>query len=195
MVDIPSPERTGHPVERTIMSDSAKSIEEALGLIDILVSQWAGRQPELKPTFAKLRRILESLVDEGRGKQWIDLSSDDLSTTHFLARVERGTVVFTLLDKDIISDLPVQRVRETMKALSEADGPKNCIIDLSKVRFISSVPLGGIITLNREALGRGGKLIMCLAQPVIRDFFRVTMLDTIIPMVDRFDDAVKCTED
>ncbi len=101
----------------------------------------------------------------------------------------------TLLDKDIISDLPVQRVRETMKALSEADGPKNCIIDLSKVRFISSVPLGGIITLNREALGRGGKLIMCLAQPVIRDFFRVTMLDTIIPMVDRFDDAVKCTED
>lgn len=165
------------------MSVGQTKLDEALGLVDVLAAQCSGRNPEMAETIRRLRGLLREAAERCQDEPRVDLSSQDFSTTHFLATVEDDAAVFTLLDKDIVSDLPVQRLRDTMASLvQDENGPRHCIVDLGKVRFISSVPVGSLIALNRETAQSGGRLVLCNPNPPIAEFLSVTKLDTLIPV-------------
>jgi anti-sigma B factor antagonist len=55
--------------------------------------------------------------------------------------------------------------------------PKNLVVDLSGLNFISSLGLGALIELQREIAQLGGSVRFAAAQPLIRDIFAKCKLD------------------
>lgn len=172
-------------------ADARDKIEQALELIEILAGHDAAGQGDCAHVVNRLRQLLEELHDEmaPASAGHVNTSSLDPERRHFLLETDNGTAVFTMLDSELISEVPVSKVRCALEG-PELKDLGNCVLDFSRVMFLSSVPLGSIIALNREVHHRGGQLAIVGATPSVRDVFAVTRLDTIMLLCDTIDQAL-----
>lgn len=74
-------------------------------------------------------------------------------------------------------------------------GPKNIILDLSKLDYISSSGLGVISAKYISMKIRGGRLILCNMQSKIEKVFQITKILKIIPSYNSLNEALSETKE
>jgi anti-anti-sigma factor len=67
--------------------------------------------------------------------------------------------------------------------------PKRIAIDMSKVTFLASIGIRTLITAARAQAGRGGKLVLCNLDPMVRKVLTTAGIDQLIPIFDSFEAA------
>lgn len=70
------------------------------------------------------------------------------------------------------------------------DGDRHLVFDLTGLKQIDSTGIGRFISAFNRLMAVNGTLAMCAAQPVVRQSFRVTRLDTVFRFYDAVDEAV-----
>lgn len=69
-------------------------------------------------------------------------------------------------------------------------GDRYLVFDLAGLKQIDSTGIGRFISAFNRLMAVNGTLTMCAAQPVVRQSFRVTRLDTVFKFYDAVDDAI-----
>ncbi len=98
-----------------------------------------------------------------------------------------GVVVVSVHSPRIDSAVTPQFVQAATTAIAGAD---SVVIDLSRVSMVDSTGLGGLVGL-RKALGPDGSLSIVATQPTVLHLFRLTRLDSVLPMFPSIDAAVE----
>jgi anti-anti-sigma factor len=65
----------------------------------------------------------------------------------------------------------------------------NVIVDLSGVSFLASIGIRTLMTAARGQQGRGGKLVLAAAQPLVQKVLLTAGIDQLIPLYGSIADA------
>jgi len=90
--------------------------------------------------------------------------------------LEQGVLMLTIVQPRIQGEEIAQSLREEM--LSEVDraGVNRVVIDLQHARYLSSVAFWPLLSLRRQLLDAGGRLIICGLSGDIEDIFMTTKM-------------------
>lgn len=116
-------------------------------------------------------------------------------------RIERragqqpGTVILSFSGpftvRDVYSSLPTMELTRIL-ALETVPGeccPNKNILDLSGCPFMDSTGLGIIVTHHVRCQGKGIRVIAAAMTPRVREVFRMTKVDTVIPVTTTMEEA------
>jgi anti-sigma B factor antagonist len=103
------------------------------------------------------------------------------------ARQEPGYVIVTARGE--IDIATVAKLRERLFELAATGRP--LIVDLDEVSFIDSAGLAALVGAAKRAAAHGGSLQVVSARRQARQLFRVTGLDTQIPLTQTLREAVE----
>lgn len=95
-----------------------------------------------------------------------------------------GTRVFSL-----IGPLTLRNLFEFQRELRSAAPAPLTVIDLTGVPYMDSAGMGLVMNHYVRCQTRGTKLIVAGANSRVLDLFRVTKVDTLLPLVARIEDA------
>ncbi len=101
---------------------------------------------------------------------------------HFSERKE-GQVHYLFMEGDLIGDEVGPRIAELVSDSLEA-GIKTVVIDLEKVRYISSSGLGLLITLLTKMKNAGGELFLTAPSEHVKKLLLITKLNGIFTVVE-----------
>ena len=101
---------------------------------------------------------------------------------HFSERKE-GQVHYLFMEGDLIGDEVGPRIAELVSDSVEA-GIKTIVIDLEKVRYISSSGLGLLITLLTKMKNAGGELFLTAPSEHVKKLLLITKLTGIFTVVE-----------
>ena len=101
---------------------------------------------------------------------------------HFSERKE-GKVHYLFMEGDLIGDEVGPRIAELVSDSVEA-GIKTVVIDLEKVRYISSSGLGLLITLLTKMKNAGGELFLTAPSEHVKKLLLITKLNGIFTVVE-----------
>jgi anti-sigma B factor antagonist len=103
------------------------------------------------------------------------------------ARHEHGCTIATVVGE--IDIATVTLLRERLFELAASGRP--LVADLDRVSFIDSGGLSAMVTAAKRAAAHGGSLRVVCARPEIRKLFRLTGLDSQIPLALSVDEALE----
>lgn len=66
------------------------------------------------------------------------------------------------------------------------------VVDLEEVDFIASLGMRTLLSTARGVANRSGKMVICNAQPLVKEALKVAGFETLIPMFNSLDEA--CAE-
>ena len=72
-----------------------------------------------------------------------------------------------------------------------SDGSKKIIVDFENLNYISSAGLSLFLKANKALLREDGRLILCFMQKYVREIFKMTGIDSFVPILDTMDEALK----
>jgi anti-sigma B factor antagonist len=101
-------------------------------------------------------------------------------------RHERGYAIVTVIGE--IDIATVTRLRERLFELAASGRP--LVTDLDRVSFIDSGGLSALVGAAKRTAVYGGSLRVVCARPEIRKLFRLTGLDSWIPLAFSLDEAL-----
>ncbi|MBI2192913.1 MAG: ATP-binding protein [Planctomycetes bacterium] len=102
------------------------------------------------------------------------------SETRQLRILRKGqTRVLELQDRSI-SDANLSQVREQLVAA--AQGQTVLVVDLRHVQYVSSIVLGAFVSLYKELRQSGASVGFASLNPPLREVFRATRLDMLLPV-------------
>ena len=90
--------------------------------------------------------------------------------------LEQGVLVLTIVQPRIQGEEAAQALREELHAAVERAGAKRVVIDLQHARYLSSVAFWPLLSLRRQLLDAGGRLIICGLSGDIEDVFMTTKM-------------------
>lgn len=90
---------------------------------------------------------------------------------------EGGITIVALTDKRYLGDPQIQETKDQLYALVDDQNKHRIIIDFHRVEYLSSLLLGGLITLKKKVGAAQGNLVLCGIDPAIYATFEVTKLD------------------
>lgn len=93
--------------------------------------------------------------------------------------------------RDVYSSLPTMELTKIL-ALEPAPGeccPAKNILDLSGCPFMDSTGLGIIVTHHVRCQNKGIRVIAAAMSPRVREVFRMTKIDTVIPIATTLEEA------
>jgi anti-sigma B factor antagonist len=96
-------------------------------------------------------------------------------------------VHYLFMEGDLIGDEAGPRLAE-MVSDSVEEGIKNLVIDLEKVRYISSSGLGLLITLLTKMRNAGGELYLTAPSEHVKKLLIITKLNGIFKVFDSVDE-------
>ena len=94
----------------------------------------------------------------------------------FVRRARDEAVVLTFLTGLVSGSESLGRLDEVTAAMGNAP---RVVVNLSQMRFISSMFLGMLVALNRRIVAAKAALRLCGLRPGEREVFRATRLDTV----------------
>jgi anti-sigma B factor antagonist len=115
----------------------------------------------------------------------MDLTMDEALTIE--VRHEQGHTVATATGEIDIST--VSWLRERLIDLADSGRP--LVVDLDQVSFIDSAGLAALVGTAKSAVAHGGSLYVACDRPKIRKLFRLTGLDSWIPLASTLDEALE----
>ena len=96
---------------------------------------------------------------------------------------KEGRVYYLFMEGDLIGDEVGPRIAELVSDSVEA-GIKTVVIDLEKVRYISSSGLGLLITLLTKMKNAGGELFLTAPSEHVKKLLLITKLNGIFTVVE-----------
>jgi anti-sigma B factor antagonist len=91
-----------------------------------------------------------------------------------------GTVTVRFTHKCDLNGALAEEFGRAVTARVEGRDALRVTVDLGHVAFLSSMALSKLITLNAKLQATGGRLVVVGANPLIRQIFHVTKLDTLL---------------
>jgi len=90
--------------------------------------------------------------------------------------VDRGVLVLTITQPRIQGEEIAQALREEMRSALERAGINRVVIDLQHARYLSSVAFWPLLSLRRQLLDAGGRLMICGLSGDVEDVFTTTKM-------------------
>jgi anti-sigma B factor antagonist len=81
--------------------------------------------------------------------------------------------------------------RETLYALVENQPKPRLVVNFANVRFLSSAPIGMLVSLNNKANAAGGVLRFCHLDTDVREILRLTKVVGLFSIFDTEQDAIE----
>ena len=100
---------------------------------------------------------------------------DDINIYHLKGRLDSNT-----------SQMLEEKVFQAI-----SDGSKKIIVDFENLNYISSAGLRLIFKANKALLREDGLMILCFMQNYVREIFKITEIDSFVPILDSMDEALK----
>ena len=72
-----------------------------------------------------------------------------------------------------------------------ASSRKKVVVDLHDVDFLASLGMRTLVVNAKSIMSRGGRMVLVSPQPNVEKALRSSGIDTIIPIADDFDSAVR----
>jgi anti-anti-sigma factor len=90
--------------------------------------------------------------------------------------LEQGVLVLTIVQPRIQGEEIAQSLRAEMLAEVARTGANRVVIDLRNARYLSSVAFWPLLSLRRQLLDAGGRLLICGLSGDIEDVFMTTKM-------------------
>jgi anti-anti-sigma factor len=92
------------------------------------------------------------------------------------AALDRGVLVLAVTRKSIEGDEVADALRQELLDAVERGGSGKVAIDLSQVRYLSSIAFWPLLSLRRRLQDQGGRLIICGLTATVADIFETTRM-------------------
>jgi anti-anti-sigma factor len=96
-------------------------------------------------------------------------------------RTVDGVAVLDVLSGMITINTDIDRVIKTLITGAE---PPRVVLNLSRLKFISSAFVAGMIAMQKRIRAAGGRLILCGMHPIVRETLHGARLDTFFDIRD-----------
>ena len=106
----------------------------------------------------------------------------------FVRKTVGDVVILTFLPGSMAESESIERVGEVVSAIGDAC---RVVVNLSHLRFITSMFLGMLVVLHKKVASVDGILKLCGVQPDVLEVFKVIKLDTIFSIYDSERPAVE----
>jgi anti-anti-sigma factor len=103
-------------------------------------------------------------------------------------RSVQGISVLEALSGIVAINMDIDRVSHSLVGTA---GPPRVILNLSRLKFISSAFVAGMIALQKRVRTAGGRLILCGMHPIVRETLHGARLDTFFEISETEQDAVE----
>ena len=90
--------------------------------------------------------------------------------------VEQGVLVLTIVQPRIQGEEIAQQLRDEMRLAVEQAGVPRVVIDFRNASYLSSVAFWPLLSLRRQLMDTGGRLIICGLSGDIEDIFTTTKM-------------------
>lgn len=104
-------------------------------------------------------------------------------------RGEVGIVRF--LTSQVLDEMNVQQLGEELRQLVDKQYLVKVVINFERVKFLSSAVLGKLIALHKRLGKEKGRLALCCINTDVRQVFKITRLDKLIPIFKTEEQAVE----
>ncbi|MBL4926829.1 STAS domain-containing protein [Fuscibacter oryzae] len=102
---------------------------------------------------------------------------------------KQGNLLLARVAQDRIDAACAIQFKDRMREIS-LEGQGRVVLDLSQVTFIDSSGLGAVVAV-RKALGGERPLELLGLTPTVQKVFRLTRMDSIFTLHDRWDDGLQ----
>jgi anti-anti-sigma factor len=102
-------------------------------------------------------------------------------------RTMDGVSILDAISGIVAINMDIERVSRSL--LSGTDKAR-VILNLSRLKFISSAFVAGMIALQKRVRGAGGRLILCGMHPIVRETLHGARLDTFFEICESEQDAL-----
>ena len=96
--------------------------------------------------------------------------------------------VFTLLESRVTSDNVTAFQEEVLRRVEE--GERKLVLDFGAVEFVDSTGIGTVVVVHQKLQNRGVFAVVGL-QHQVRNLFKLTRMDKVVPVYESTDEALK----
>jgi anti-sigma B factor antagonist len=89
----------------------------------------------------------------------------------------QGVTVVDVHDVSVLDASAVDALGRELYALVDQQAVRKLLLDLRRVRLMSSAMVGVLVNLHRKSQAIRGKLVICGLQPRLSEVFRIMRLD------------------
>jgi anti-anti-sigma factor len=97
---------------------------------------------------------------------------------HIRSRTERGVLVLTITEPQLLGDKLVHALRQDLMAVVAQPDTRKVVLDLQPVKSLSSEAFRPLLSLRRTVQERGGRLVLCNLTPTVAKVLQETRLIT-----------------
>lgn len=102
----------------------------------------------------------------------------------------RDVTVVTLQDDQLLDAARITRVADALYELVEKQDRRRMVVDFSKIKSLSSMTLGVLLTLKQKIDERGGRLVLTGLAGTLRRLFELAALDRVFDFAPSADEAL-----
>jgi anti-anti-sigma factor len=99
--------------------------------------------------------------------------------------------VATVDDVSVVDGAQIDELKHALFDLIDNQDKRKLVLNLTKVRHLSSAALGLLIPLNEKYKKAKGKLVIAGVSPTIMNLFTITRLHKILTIAETESDALK----
>jgi anti-sigma B factor antagonist len=118
-------------------------------------------------------------VAEVPGKVWGPSTGQDERPRIRAKVIERVAIVRLGESEFLFGEEVVRVVSEALERLVAGDGHTRLVLNFDGVKYVSGGMLGELVALQEDLERRGGHLLICGLDPLMRDLLRISHLDRI----------------
>jgi anti-anti-sigma factor len=118
-------------------------------------------------------------VAEVPGKVWSPSTGQDERPRIRSKVIERVAIVRLGGSEFLFGEEAVRVVSEALERLVAGEGHARLVLNFDGVKYVSGGMLGELVALQEDLERRGGHLVLCGLDPLLRDLLRISHLDRI----------------
>ncbi len=100
----------------------------------------------------------------------------ELTNVHVDCRLEHGGLVLTIKETHLQEEKLVEGLLQEMNRAVDHYGARRVIVDMNRLKYLSSVAFRPLLALRRKMLEINGRLVLCGLSSVVGDVFYTTRL-------------------
>ena len=116
-----------------------------------------------------------------------------MEKTMIKVRHEAGIAVVELLEEEIskLDEETYDEITDSLFPLAKSNAPVQMLINLSRVRYLSSSMLSMLLMLDKKIIESGGVLKLCCIRPPLHEVLVVTKLDNLFDIHENEEMALR----
>jgi anti-anti-sigma factor len=99
--------------------------------------------------------------------------------------------VWAVVQAEKLDESTIDRMQEDIVAAAAQKANLPVVLDMSKVGFVASAGLGGLVTLSRTFKKDGRRFVLVGLQPELRSLLGLTHLDRLLEIQTTLEEAMK----